>query len=63
MANAVGAALGMVSGTSELVESLSTIEASLQLPQLSKEDLVKKAREVAVQRGIGRALADVKRKG
>ena len=63
MANAVGAALGMVSGTCEIVEKISAVEASLQLSQLSKEELSRKAREVIVQRGKERAFAEVKRKG
>ena len=63
MANAVGAALGMVSGVCETVEKLSAVEASLPMPQLSKEELSKKAREVIVQRGKERAFAEVKRKG
>ena len=65
VANAVGAALGTVAGTSEVVESLSAITASLgdKGEGKSKEEQQQLARDVAIQRGKDRAVAEAVRKG
>ena len=65
VANAVGAALGTVAGTSEVVESLSAITASLgeKGDGKSEEEQQQLAREVAIQRGKDRAVAEAVRKG
>lgn len=65
VANAVGAALGTVAGTSEVVENLSTIMASTrgEAKEKSKEEQQQQAREVAIQRGKDRAVAEAVRKG
>ena len=65
VANAVGAALGTVAGTSESVESLAAIIASLgqQGGVQSEEEQQHRAREVAIQQGKARAVAEAVRKG
>ena len=65
MANAVGAALGTVGGSSDRIVNLGPIREQLMTsdPSLSADDANKKAREVALQKGREVAKDEVKRKG
>ena len=66
VANAVGAALGTVGGSSDYIEDLGIIKKELQKEDEGVEEgdqLDKMAREVAEQRGIERAKREAIRKG
>ena len=65
VANAVGAALGTVGGSSDRIINLGPIREQLMTsdPSLSADDANKKAREVALEKGREVAKEEVKRKG
>ena len=65
VANAVGAALGIVSGSCDYIEDLAQIKQELVDAKVEQEGdkLDKKAREVAEQRGVERAKKEAIDKG
>ena len=65
VANAVGAALGIVSGSCDYIEDLAQIKQELVDAKVEEEGdkLDKKAREVAEQRGVERARKEAIDKG
>ncbi len=65
MANAVGAALGTVGGSSDRIVNLALIREHLMTSDssLNQESGTKKAREVALEKGRELAMEEVKNKG
>ncbi len=65
MANAVGAALGTVGGSSDRIINLAPIREQLLTsdPSLGQESGDKKAREMAMERGREQAMEEVRKKG
>ena len=65
MANAVGAALGTVGGSSDRIINIGPIREQLLTsdPSLSVDEANKKAREVALGRGREAAKEEVVKKG
>ena len=64
VANAIGAALGMVSGRSDRIESISQIISTIESKDgKSEDDLNAIARDLAVQKGVAVATKAARSKG
>lgn len=66
VANAVGAALGMISGHSESVESLSDVIATIKIGQTlerSDKEIRQEAQRLIVEKCVDKAMSNARLKG